>query len=252
MLFDANTKQFIRGGKISDKKMKDASVKSLAATTSSFAPNKQARQVAYSEKHGHVVVCNNLKKVSVRQFDDLDKKVCSLKHAQKYCQVAVYSPCENFLALGSHDNHMYIYAIDAETHEYKLHAKDARNHAWINAIDWTLDSNTIRTSSGDYETLYFDVANKEGDSHGSTTAKDKDWASNTILYGEDRHGCKPSSEDNTHLNSIVSNKINTLMLTGDDFGLVNVFNFPEPSTEASRSFAGHSEHVPRLVMSKDN
>jgi len=41
MMFDANKKQFVQGGKISDKKaMKDPSKKSLAATTSQMAPNK--------------------------------------------------------------------------------------------------------------------------------------------------------------------------------------------------------------------
>lgn len=69
--------------------------------------------------------------------------------------------------IGSHDNHVYIYQIDPETHEYKLYAKDTRNHAWINAIDWTVDSKEIRTSSGDYEVLYFNVETKSGDDHGS-------------------------------------------------------------------------------------
>ena len=54
------------------------------------------------------------------------------------------------------------------------------------------------------------------------------------------------------MNTVLTNKTNTLILTGDDFGLVNVYNYPEPAISESRSFAGHSEHVPRLVMSKDN
>jgi hypothetical protein len=53
---------------------------------------------------------------------------------------------------------LYIYNIEGET--YHLVAKDHRNHAWINALDWSLDGQEIRTSSGDYEVLYYDVANK--------------------------------------------------------------------------------------------
>lgn len=38
----------------------------------------------------------------------------SLKHAQHYCEVAKYSPDESHLAIGSHDNHMYIYQIEGD------------------------------------------------------------------------------------------------------------------------------------------
>lgn len=48
MLFDSNSKQYLRGGKISDKKMKDPTKKSQAATTSGMPPNKQARTVTSS------------------------------------------------------------------------------------------------------------------------------------------------------------------------------------------------------------
>jgi WD40 repeat protein len=167
MLFDSTKRQFVRGGKISDKKMKDPSKKSMASTVSQMPPNKQARAVAVSKRHSHLVVCSNLGKVSIRSFDDFDKKVGSLKEPKHWCEVAKYSPCEDYLAIGSHDNHVYIYQIDPETHEYKLYTKDTRNHAWINAIDWSSDSKDIRTSSGDYEVLYFNIEAKSGDSHGS-------------------------------------------------------------------------------------
>jgi microtubule-associated protein-like 1/2 len=167
MLFDSIKRQYVRGGKISDKKMKDPTKKSMASTVSQMPPNKQARTVAVSKTHSHLVVCSNMGKVSIRSFDDFDKKVGSLKEAKHWCQVAKYSPNEDYLAIGSHDNHVYIYHIDPVTHEYKLYAKDARNHAWITAIDWTCDNKEIRTSSGDYEVLYFNVEAMSGDDHGS-------------------------------------------------------------------------------------
>jgi len=95
-----------------------------------------------------------------------------------------YSPCENYLAVGSYDNHTYIYKIDEETREYKQVTKDHAHSAWINAIDWTTDSSFFRTSSGDYEVLYFNVAENKYDPEGKTTTQDKTWATNTIKYGE--------------------------------------------------------------------
>ena len=106
-----------------------------------------------------------------------------------------YSPDEEFLAVGSHDNHLYIYKIDPETHKYHLHCHDHRSSAWINAIDWTVDSTYLRSSSGDHEVLYFDVSSKLPDVHGSQTVADKVWASNTVKYGADREGLKPHDAD---------------------------------------------------------
>lgn len=51
MLFNAQTRQYVRGGKISDKPMKDGTKKSTASTMSKMAVNKQARAVTASLKH---------------------------------------------------------------------------------------------------------------------------------------------------------------------------------------------------------
>ena len=107
----------------------------------------------------------------------------------------------------------------------------------------------IRSSSGDYEVLYFDVEGKKFDPHGSETAKDKVWATNSVKYGEDRAGVQPSGEDRTHITDV--NSRDGVLLSGDDFGLVNVFKWPSPALKESRSFAAHSEHVVRVAFGKN-
>lgn len=143
--------------------------------------------------------------------------------------MARYSPCENFLAIGSHDKNIYIYSIDPETHAYTKYWAVQKGSSFVNALDWTIDSKEVRISTGDYEVLYFDVANKEFLTNGSETAGSKTYATNTIKNGADRKGLQPSGEDRTHINDCVCSKDGTTMLTGDDFGLVNVFNWPEPN-----------------------
>lgn len=190
--------------------------------------------MAASLKHGHVVVCNNLGKISVRSLTDLSTKIASLKQAKKHCTAISYSPCENFLAVGSHDDHLYIYRIDSETHEYHLHAKDHRNSSFIHALDWTTDSRHIRTDSGDHEILYFDVEHKEPNTHGESSENFAGctWATSTIVSGSDRPGLRPHDCENpkVHIKSVASNS-DKMLVTGDAFGLVNVFNWPEPSCE---------------------
>ena len=75
MLFNLDTKECESVGKVSDVKKPKCTRKSTAATMSQFSPNKQARCVAYNAKHGHVVLCSNFGKVSIRDINDLDKKL---------------------------------------------------------------------------------------------------------------------------------------------------------------------------------
>ena len=71
------------------------------------------------------------------------------------------------------------------------------------------------------------------------------------MCGPDRTGLKPKGEDGSHLNTVVGTSDNKILITGDDFGLVNVFNCPNPSCDNAHSYAGHSEHVKRVAISKD-
>lgn len=103
-----------------------------------------------------------------------------------------------------------------------------KHSSYVSAIDWSADSETVRSHSGAHETVYFSVKDKQMDSHGSETDKDKIWCSNTMKHGKDRAGINPPGEDHTHINSVVCSKDNTVMYTADDFGLVNAFHYPSP------------------------
>lgn len=250
-LFDTDNKKFIRGGKVSENKMKDLAKKSTASSMSQFPPNKQSRAVCVSMKHNHLVVCSNMGKTSIRDFSDFDKKVCSLKQAKEWSEVASYSPCENYLAIGSHDNKIYIYTIN-EAHEYSIWATADKHSSFVNSMDWSTDSKWIRSTSGDYNTHYFDVLGKCEDARGNNHSHDETWATQSLKLGKDRAGIKPAGEDGTHINNVTISPDGGLLVTGDDYGLVNVYNYPvEHASSASRSFSAHSEHVVRVQFSKD-
>ena len=51
---------------------------------------------------------------------------------------------------------------------------------------------------------------------------------------------------------MVGSQDGSVLLSGDDFGLVNVFNAQGPSIDESLSYSGHSEFVCRVAFSKDN
>jgi WD40 repeat protein len=77
-----------------------------------YPANQQSRAICFSAKHNHLVVGSNCGKISVRDFNDFDRKIATFKDAQEWCEVARYSPCEKYLAFASHDNNLYVYSID--------------------------------------------------------------------------------------------------------------------------------------------
>ena len=193
----------IRTGKVSDHKPKNKA-KEKAATASSmsiYPPNQQARAIAFSPKHGHVAVSSGMGKVSVRDYNDFEKKICSLKDPQEWSEALRYSPCENYLAVGSHDNIVYVYKI-SEAGAYSLYKSFAKHTSYVTALDWSLDSSYIRSNCGSYEKLYFNIADKQHDSAGMMNCKDKEWATTSVKLGWDVQGIHPGSEDGSHVNGV--------------------------------------------------
>ena len=201
MMYDYETHTFERKGTVSDhKSASQAKIKAATASSMSiYPPNQQARAICYSPKHNHLVICSNMGKVSIRDFNDFDRKIASLKDAQEWCEAARYSPCENFLATVSHDNNLYVYSVGGDG-SYSLYKAFAKHNSFITAFDWSQDSSYIRTTCGAYEKLYFNIADKTHDSAGLTNTKDTVWATSTCKLGWDVQGVHPSGEDGTHVN----------------------------------------------------
>ena len=65
-----------------------------------------------------------------------------------------YSPCGTYLAVGSHDNSVYIYEVKKG---YELYSKFSSHNSFIVSVDWSDDSTYLRTVCGAYEKLYYNV-----------------------------------------------------------------------------------------------
>jgi WD40 repeat protein len=146
---------------------------------------------------------------------------------------------------------VYVYET-TEDGKYKLYKDFIKHSSYVQAMDWALDSSYIRSASGDYEKLYFNITDKVHDPSGASNTKDTVWASHNVKIAWDVMGIHPAGEDGTHINGVSISPDNTLIVSADDFGLINIFNYPVLNNEhKSRSYAGHSEHVLRVVFSKD-
>jgi len=188
-------------------------------------------------------------KVSIRTKDNIDVKIKSLKDADEWNEVMKYSPCGKYLAVGSHDNAVYIYDVEKN---YSLYAKFAKHTSFVTSVDWSLDSTYIRSVCGAYEKLYYNVAKKEFDNYGLSNTKEMAWASYSAKIGLDIEGIYPSGEDGSHINGVDVTKDMKLVATSDDFGLLNVYRYPVVSLKhKARSYCGHSEHVVRSIFTPD-
>jgi WD40 repeat protein len=66
-------------------------------------------------------------------------------------------------------------------------------------------------------------------------------------------GVYPHNSDGTDINSVDANEDRTLVVSGDDFGSLNIFRYPIlNSNHQSIRLIGHSEHVVRARFVKDS
>jgi WD40 repeat protein len=152
------------------------------------------------------------------------------------------------LAVGSHDNHVYVY----DTTNYKLLGKCGKNSSFIVSIDWSADGLYIRTVSGAHELLFFTSDNYQQDPSGAQNTKGLEWSTNSAKFGWLVEGIFPSGTDGTHINGVDFSKDGQLIATGDDYGLVNIFRNPCRVGHKPICLRGHSEHVVRVLFTKND
>jgi WD40 repeat protein len=59
-----------------------------------------------------VAVSNNYGDIFIFDYNNFSNKVAALLNPREWVEVMKYSPDGNWLAVGSHDNNVYVYQID--------------------------------------------------------------------------------------------------------------------------------------------
>lgn len=167
-----------------------------------------------------------------------------LEDSAEWIECMTFSPDQRYLAVGSHDNYIYIY--DAQD-SFSLVGKCKGHSSYITAVDFSQDGQYLRSNCGAYELLFWKIPSCDQDPSGRSNTKSTAWATQTVKFCWSSEGIYPKGTDGTHVNSVTTNADQTLLYTGDDFGLVSVFNNPCRFGSIPRSYRGHSEHVTRVV-----
>jgi len=103
------------------------------------------------------------------------------------------------LAVSSHDNKVYIYNIGKSMSRKCILKKSS---SFITHIDWSLDSQSMRTVDGSYEILYYNVEGGTQDTSGASSMKDEPWATYSAHIGWAVQGIWPPGFDGSDINHV--------------------------------------------------
>jgi WD40 repeat protein len=220
-----------------------------ASSLTSFPDSQCSRAISFNPSNGHVAIGHNDGTMTVRAgIDKLDEVIATLTDSREWIEAMQYSPCGTMLAVGSHDNNIYIY----NSSDYSLIGKCSKHNSFIVSVDWSLDSSYIRSVCGAHELLFFRVPDCNQDPNGASNTVSTEWATSSAKFGWLVDGVFPSGTDGTHVNNVAFSKDSTLIVVADDYGLVNVFRNPCRVGHKPVSFRGHSEHVVRVAFNSND
>ncbi|XP_044197164.1 echinoderm microtubule-associated protein-like 3 isoform X1 [Thunnus albacares] len=183
-------------------------------------------------------------------FDLLTREVVSeFTDGNEQLSVMRYSPDGSFLAVGSHDNFIYIYNVTESGRRYARFGKCNGHSSFITHLDWSKDGKYIMSNSGDYEILYWDIAAGCKLLRNRFESKDREWASYTCVLGFHVMGVWLEGSDGTDINALCRSHNEKMVAVADDFCKVHLFQYPCPKPKApSHRYEGHGSHVTNVCF----
>ncbi|KAK2831436.1 hypothetical protein Q7C36_016522 [Tachysurus vachellii] len=163
-----------------------------------------------------------------------------------------YSPDGAYLAVGSHDNFVYIYAVTENGRKYSRLSKCTGHSSFVTHLDWSTNSQYIVTNSGDYEILYWEASTGKHITS-AEVVRNLEWATSTCVLGFGVFGIWPDGADGTDINAVCRSNNRGVLASGDDFGKVRLFSYPCSQPRApSHVYGGHSSHVTNVAFLHDD
>lgn len=185
--------------------------------------SQQSRAVAICDDW--LAIATNDGAVTIRRCSspEQDGSEILIQDSSEWIEAMAFSPDKKMLAVGSHDNCIRIY--DCENNFSQIGTCQAHN-SFITSLDWSCDSTYIRSNCGAYELLFFNIPDCTQDKDGASNTKSVEWATNTVKIGWHVRGIWPSGVDGSHVNGVNASPDGALLATGDDYGLVCLWNNP--------------------------
>ncbi|KAL7841818.1 hypothetical protein SRHO_G00255090, partial [Serrasalmus rhombeus] len=162
-----------------------------------------------------------------------------------------FSPDKHLLVVGSAECTVDLYDLTQGASLNRIgYCKDIPS--FVIQMDFSADSRFIQVSTGAYKRQVHEVPS--GKIVTEQTVIDRiTWASWTSVLGDEVLGVWPRNADKADVNCTCVSHAGLNVVTGDDFGLVKLFDFPCSEKFAKhKRFFGHSAHVTNIRFSFDD
>ncbi|CAI9582753.1 unnamed protein product [Staurois parvus] len=156
-----------------------------------------------------------------------------------------FSPDSHYLAVGSSENAVDFYDLTIGPSLNRIsYCKDIPS--FVLQIDFSADSRYVQVSTGCYKRLVYEVPS--GKLLTEQAVIDRiTWATWTSVLGDEVLGIWSRHNDKSDVTCACVSHSGISLVTGDDFGMVKLFDFPCPEKFAKhKRFLGHSAHVTNI------
>lgn len=193
-----------------------------------------------------------------KQIIDLEefKQVKMIRNSKKQISEVKFSPNGEHLAVGSHDNCVYVYSVKEKDIQMKFNPK--KHSSYITHIDWAENSMNAQSTCGAYELLFWSLTTGTQLPDGATKLRDINWSTWTCTLGWPVQGIYLPNSDGTDINAVDRTKNETKsgyheLAVGDDFSKVRIFRYPCLKKGAEHLIgSGHSSHVTNVRWAKND
>lgn len=209
---------------------------------------KGGRAVAYSPDGITVAVGQNDGGFLILDAESLEK-IVGFKDRKEGISDIKFSPDGKLLAVGSHDNFVDIYSV----RRGRRTGVCKGSSSYITHLDWDTKGKLIQTNSGAREHLFHEAPFGSRKTISVPDIERLQWSTFTCVLGPTVKGVFPPGSDVTDVNATCRSKDGGLLASGDDFGLVKLFEYPVSHRGArARQYGGHSSHVTNVRWTYDD
>ena len=178
----------------------------------------------------------------------------SLKVADSMISDLAFSSDGRRLAVASADTNIYLLSVDGPMHIELCH-KCVGHSNYVTSITLSHDVKFMLSNDSAGNMKYWNIENGTEETNigeDISSIRDSDWRVNTCALSWSTQGIWPSKNGKlADINSIVEK--DGMIITGDDFGMVNLFNSPSLQWCAPKMLHnGHSAHVTKLCFNANN
>nr|XP_021519653.1 echinoderm microtubule-associated protein-like 5 isoform X4 [Meriones unguiculatus] len=218
---------------IADKKMLNKVNLGHAARTVCYSP--EGDMVAIGMKNGEFII---LLVSSLKIWGKKRDRRCAIHDIR-------FSPDSRYLAVGSSENSVDFYDLTlGPTLNRISYCKDIPS--FVIQMDFSADSRHLQVSSGCYKRHVYEVPS--GKHLVDHAVIDRiTWATWTSTLGDEVMGIWSRHAEKADVTCACVSHSGITLVTGDDFGMVKLYDFPCPEKFAKhKRFLGHSPHVTNI------